>query len=75
VGECQSRTNAPQQRAALFDHLVGAHEQRTQRLLAAGLKRVDNDFQDHRLRRSSYPDFPLRTLNLLYLLSATNAAQ
>jgi hypothetical protein len=24
---------------------------------------VDNDFQDHRLRRSSYPDFPLRTLN------------
>jgi hypothetical protein len=34
--------------------------------------RVDNDFQDHRLRRSSYPDFSLRTLNLL---SATNADQ
>jgi hypothetical protein len=33
---------------------------------------LDNDFQDHRLRRSSYPDFSLCTLNLL---SATNAAQ
>jgi hypothetical protein len=37
-----------------------------------GLTRVDNDFQDHRLRCGSYPDFSFRTLNLL---SATNAAQ
>jgi hypothetical protein len=50
----------------------GAHKQRTHRLLAAGLKRVGNDFQDYGLRRSGYPDFFVRTFNLL---SATNAAQ
>jgi hypothetical protein len=27
VSKCQSRTNGPQQRAALFDHLVGAGEE------------------------------------------------
>jgi hypothetical protein len=33
-------------------------------------ERVDNDFQDYGLRGSGYPDFSLRTLDLL---SATNA--